>query len=218
MRFDSARCAALPSLFFAALALGACGSSPPRPGSPPGETPAAAPEEAEPVSEQALAAHSRALAAIANERWAEAERELEALVLAEPALPGALVNLAIVYLHDGRVGEARAMLERALSVAPGHAAANNQLGILLRNEGRFGDAEAAYRRALATDPGYALAHYNLGVLLDVYLRRPAEALEEYELYQSAGEPDETVARWIVDLRRRLGLADGAPRAANEEEG
>ena len=87
----------------------------------------------------------------------------------------------------------------------GHAAANTQLGILLREQGKFDEAEAAYRRALATDPSYALAHYNLGVLLDLYLRRPAEALEHYEAYQaSLAEPNETVGRWIIDLRRRAG--------------
>jgi Tfp pilus assembly protein PilF len=120
------------------------------------------------------------------------------------------VNLALVYLHDGRRDDARASLERALSAAPGHAAANTQLGILLREDGEFAEAEAAYRRALATEPDHALAHYNLGVLLDVYLRRTAEALEHYEAYQaSLAEPNETVARWIIDLRRRAGGGDAA---------
>jgi tetratricopeptide (TPR) repeat protein len=123
------------------------------------------------------------------------------------------VNLAIVYLHDERRDEAREALERALAADPGHAAANTELGILLREDGKFGDAEAAYRRALATDPEYALAHYNLGVLLDVYLRRTAEALEQYEAYQaSLAEPNATVARWIVDLRRRVSGGD-VPRVA-----
>jgi lipoprotein NlpI len=126
------------------------------------------------------------------------------------------VNLAIVYMRDGRTREARTMLDQALALEPGHAVANNQLGILLRNEGRFADAERAYELALATDPGYALAHYNLGVLLDVYLRREAEALEHYELYQaSLSEPNENVARWIVDLRRRLG-GNTTSRVAQED--
>jgi tetratricopeptide (TPR) repeat protein len=126
------------------------------------------------------------------------------------------VNLALVYLHDERRADARAALERALSVAPGHAAANTQLGILLREDGKFEEAEAAYRRALATEPDHALAHYNLGVLLDLYLRRTAEALEHYEAYQATlAEPNETVARWIIDLRRRVGNG-GAARVAQED--
>ena len=138
------------------------------------------------------------------------------LTAQQPAYPGPHVNLAIVYLHDGRRDDARKALERALAIEPGHAAANTQLGILLREEGKFAEAEQAYRRALATDPQHALAHYNFGVLLDIYLRRTAEALEHYELYQaSLTEPNETVGRWIIDLRRRVGNGEAA-RVAQED--
>jgi len=92
----------------------------------------------------------------------------------------------------------------------------SELGILLREDGKFEAAEAAYRRALETDPDHALAHYNLGVLLDIYLRRTAEALEHYEAYQaSLAQPDETVGRWIIDLRRRAGNGTGARVAQGE---
>jgi hypothetical protein len=54
------------------------------------------------------------------------------------------------------------------------------------------------------------------VLLDVYLRRTAEALEHYEAYQSSlSEPDETVGRWIIDLKRRAGNSSDAARVAQE---
>jgi hypothetical protein len=44
----------------------------------------------------------------------------------------------------------------------------------------------------------------------------AEALEHYELYQgSLAEPNETVGRWIIDLRRRVGNGDAA-RVAQED--
>jgi tetratricopeptide (TPR) repeat protein len=168
-----------------------------------------------PVPEAAAAGYERALAAMRAENWLEAELELEQLTLEQPSYPGPHVNLALVYLHDGRRDDARAALERALELEPGHAAANTQLGIMLREDGKFADAEAAYRRALATDPEHALAHYNLGVLLDIYLRRMAEALEHYEQYQnSLAQPNETVARWIIDLRRRVGNGEAA-RVAQE---
>lgn len=178
--------------------------------------PSAAGAMAEPVPEAAAAAYQRALAAMRQENWLEAELELEQLTLEYPTYPGPHVNLALVYLHDGRRDDARAALERALAIDPGHVAANTQLGILLREQGDFAAAERAYRLALETDPGHALAHYNLGVLLDVYLRRMAEALEHYELYQgSLAEPNETVGRWIIDLRRRVGNGDAA-RVAQED--
>jgi tetratricopeptide (TPR) repeat protein len=170
-----------------------------------------------PVPEAAAAGYARVLTAMRAEDWLEAELELESLTAEYPAYPGPFVNLAIVYLHDERRDEARAALDHALAIDPGHAAANNELGILLREQGKFDAAEDAYRRALATDPGHALAHYNLGVLLDVYLRRTAEALEHYEIYQqSLAEPDETVGRWIIDLRRRVGNGEDAARVAQED--
>ena len=179
------------------------------------ETDAAA-TVASPIPEAAAAAYQRALAAMRAESWLEAELELEQLTLEHPSYPGPHVNLALVYLHDARRDDAREALERALGVEPGHAAANTQLGILLREDGKFAEAEQAYRRALATDPEYPLAHYNLGVLLDIYLRRTAEALEQYELYQaSLTEPNETVGRWIIDLRRRVGNGEAA-RVAQED--
>ena len=170
-----------------------------------------------PPPEAALAAHAEALTALRAADWVEAELALEQVVLEYPDYPGPYVNLAIVYLHDGRTAEARTVLDRALALAPGHAAANTQLGILLRTEGAFAQAETAYRRALESAPDHAIAHYNLGVLLDVYLRRPAEALEHYEQYQaSLAAPDETVGRWIIDLRRRLGVAASTPSVAKED--
>lgn len=168
-------------------------------------------------SAAAQAAHERALAPLRAQNWIEAELELEQFVLLHSGYPGAYVNLALVYMHGDRRDEARAALEQALALDPDHAAANNQLGMLLRREGRFGESERAYRRALDANPDYALAQHNLGVLLDLYLRRQAEALEHYERYQrSADEPNEAVARWIIDLRRRLGVTDEAAQVARGE--
>ena len=177
---------------------------------------AAAAAVVEPVPEAAAAAYTRSVAAMRAENWLEAELELETLVLEHPEYPGPHVNLALVYLHDGRRDDARKELDLALEADPGHATANTQLGILLREDGKFAAAEEAYRRALETDPDHALAHYNLGVLLDIYMRRSAEALEHYEAYQaSLAQPNETVARWIVDLKRRAGNGGGARIAQGE---
>lgn len=175
--------------------------------------PAAAAAEADAVPEAAAAAYERALAALRQQNWVQAELELEQLTRDYPAYPGPLVNLAIAYKRDGRREDAAAALERALAIDPDHAAANTERGIMLREQGKFAEAEAAYRRALATDPAHSLAHYNLAVLLDVYLRRSGEALEQYEIYQgSLTEPDANVAKWIVDLKRRVGN-DKATRVA-----
>jgi Flp pilus assembly protein TadD len=171
------------------------------------------------VPERAAASFDRALAAMRNENWIEAEFELEQLVLEYRDFAGPWVNLAVIYSQDDRYDEAMDALDQALVLNPEHAAALNQKGILLREQGEFAAAEQAYRSAISADPGYAIAHYNLGVLLDLYLRRQTEALAAYETYQSLrNEPDETVARWIVDLRRRLGVSEQSARVAEEGGG
>ncbi|MBN1238703.1 MAG: tetratricopeptide repeat protein, partial [Gammaproteobacteria bacterium] len=161
---------------------------------------------------EAVETYAAAIDAMRRGDSVEAELRLEQLIERYPELPGPYVNLAILYRHEGRDGDARAMLERALELDPGHSEANNELGILLREAGEFDAAEEAYRRALAEDAGYLPALYNLGVLLDLYLHRRDEALACYEAYQQGlAEPDETVALWIIDLRRRVG--SGAERVA-----
>jgi Flp pilus assembly protein TadD len=209
----------------ALAALAACSASGPRPAAKAHREPepvarADAPAEALTppieVPEGAVAAFSSALAAMTSADWIQAELEFEDLTRDYPAFPGPYVNLAILYRRDGRDDDAEVALNQALAIAPDHPAANNELGVLYRERGEFTEAEAAYRRAIEGNPDYALAHYNLGVLLDLYLKRDAEALDEYEAYQSlADAPDEEVGRWILDLRRRLGLPAEPEQVARE---
>ena len=71
--------------------------------------------------------------------------------------------------------------------------------------GRFEDAESAYRQALAADPQHYRTHRNFAVLLDLYLWRPAEALQHFEAYVSkSGTADRQVSGWIAELKRRVG--------------
>lgn len=179
---------------------------------------AAAASGAADVPENVLEAYGSALAAMQSGDWIEAELQLEQLMLGHPELPGPFVNAAILYQRDERNDDALAAVQRALAIDPMHAEANNQLGILLREKGDFAAAEEAYRRAIESRPEYVLAAYNLGVLLDLYLHRQSEALVYYEQYQSSlAEPDATVGRWIIDLRRRVGAQDdGAARVAQGE--
>jgi len=219
---DSLRVLTCLALATALLGLSACSSSgPQRPAAGAGQTVDAAASDAmdpdEVVPELALASYRRALDALRDGDLTEAELELEQLILAYPAYAGPHVNLGIVYMATGRDDDALAAFSTALSLNPQHAQAYNQLGILARRQGRFADAEQAYRDALAADSSYPLAHYNLGVLLDLYLQRPADALTHYEAYQALlPETDKTVAKWIVELRRRVGASEAAARVAAED--
>lgn len=168
------------------------------------------------VPESARESYARALAAMQARNWTEAQLELKELLLEFNTYPGPYINLAIVYMHEGHDDDAMRALKSALALDPNQPVANNQLGILLRRDGRFKDAEQAYRRAIASDPNYLLAYYNLGVLLDLYLNRGAEALKCYQHYQAAStKPDPKVARWIIELQRRVAKSKGAEVARED---
>ncbi len=201
----------------AAALLAGCSSAPTVPAKPAGQADAgAATAPAVAVPGAVAVAYEAAVARLKAGDYAGAEAGLGAIMRDYPMLPGPYVNAAIAYVHDGRDDDALAMLHKALAIEPDDAQANDELGIVLRRRGDFAGAEKAYRRALAARPGYALALYNLGVLLDVYLRRPAEALPLYEQYQkSLPAPDKKVAGWIVDLKRRVGVQPAA-RVAQEK--
>lgn len=202
---DAARTLVIAGL---ASLIAACASGGGTPGQGTAQLPHASPRTIamadEVVPAVALQTFNRALDALARGDVAEAELALKDCVREYPDYPGPYVNLAIIYMDAERTQDARQFLDAALEIDPGHAAANNQLGMLLRAEGHFNEAHSAYLRAIDSNPDYALAYHNLGVLFDVYLRRPVDALENYERYQSLlSEPDETVAGWIIELRRRL---------------
>jgi Flp pilus assembly protein TadD len=113
------------------------------------------------------------------------------------------LNLAILYAENGREDESETLLLTLLETRPDEPEAWNQLGILRRKTGRFEEADVAYLAALEADPDYARAHRNRGVLLDLYLNRPAEAVDHYRRFVQLNEGDEEVERWIAELELRL---------------
>lgn len=130
---------------------------------------------------------------------------LEKLVAAEPSLAEPAVNLGLLHVREKRWPEAEAALTEALKRDPKSAVALNELAAVQREAGRFKDAEASYVRALEADPSHNRTHRNYAVLLDLYLWRPAEALQHLEAYLSqSGTADRQVSGWIAELKRRVG--------------
>jgi tetratricopeptide (TPR) repeat protein len=194
---DSPRaCAIAPLLVFAALA--GCASGPHAAGDD------AVPRDARVVPPEARTRFEQAVAVMAAGDLTEAALRFDAFLLQHPGYPGAHVNLAIIHAEQARDEAVERSIVDALDIDPDHAAALNQLGMLRRRQGRFEEAEAAYLKAVTADPGYALAHYNLGVLYELYLQQLEPALRHFERYQQLGGNDEQVAKWIVDLSRRVG--------------
>lgn len=129
---------------------------------------------------------------------------LQQLIEVEPGFPKAYTNLGLAQLKQGKVEAAEKSLLQAVEGDDTDAVALNHLGVILRERGEFEQAQDLYRRALSADDDYANAHLNYGILLDLYLQDQAAALQQYQRYQQLiGESNETVSKWIVDLKRQL---------------
>jgi len=166
------------------------------------------------VSPQAQTLYEQAVAAMAAGDQLEAQLRFQEFLLQYPDVPGAHVNLAIIFASSGDDNAAEGSITDALILDPEHPAALNQLGMLLRRQGKFPEAQTAYMKAVTASPDYALAHYNLGVLNELYLQELDTALKHYERYQELTEDDKQVSKWIADLKRRIGSAQ---RTANVTE-
>jgi TolA-binding protein len=163
------------------------------------------------VSPGVQQSYDAAVASLDARNYTAAESAFKALAKDNPTLPGPQVELALAYRQMNHPADEEAALKKAAESFPHFAPAQHQLGVWLRRQGRFTDADEAQARAIAADKSYRAAHYDRGVLNDLYLQRPAQALSEYEQYQSLlPEPDTQVAKWIVDLRRRAGAAGDKP--------
>jgi Flp pilus assembly protein TadD len=164
------------------------------------------PPESDVPAEQAVleASFSEAVQTMEQGNVVEARARFEQLARDYPDKAGPMANLGIIAFQDGEAETATQWFERALAVNPEHVQALNHLGVIARNAGEFGEAERYYRAALAVDQNYAPAILNLAFLLDIYLGKPAEAVELYERYRSAAsESHPRLEDWIFDAKNRI---------------
>lgn len=144
-----------------------------------------------------------ALGALKNGKFAVAETLLQPLVDRYPDLSGPLANMGIVYFNTGRDDQALEAFEKVTKMGP-NAIASNYIGIIYRRKGEFDKARHHYQQAIIADSTYANAYLNLGILQDLYLGNLSAALVSYRQYQQlTGGTDSRVAKWIVDIERRL---------------
>jgi tetratricopeptide (TPR) repeat protein len=159
------------------------------------------------IPAEAQRQYGEALAELEMGEFTEAAAQFESFVQRYPDYAAAYINLAIIHVQQERNDQALLMLSRALEIDNTNPVALNQLGLLKRRSGDFAAAENAWRSAIAANPDYAYAWYNLGVLYDLYLQNLPAALEHYQAYQDlndSADGDVTVARWIADLKSRIG--------------
>ncbi len=145
-----------------------------------------------------------ATGAMKNGKYSVAERILKPMLESHGDFAAGWANLGIVYFHTDRLEEAQQAFDTALTKNGQNAVVHNYLGLISRQAGDFKKAQEHYARAILIDPRYSNAYRNLGILYDLYLGELSKALESYEQYQKLSDSeDPDVAKWIVDLKRRL---------------
>ncbi|HEU0096991.1 MAG TPA: tetratricopeptide repeat protein [Rhizomicrobium sp.] len=158
--------------------------------------------------------YDQAAAAQKSGNLAEAER-LYREILANAAIPEAMVNYANLLARLGRGGEALIQYDRALQARPDFFEAHFNRANLLLEMKRFEDAAAGFDRAVAARGDVPGAWNNRGTALRS-LRRFSEALESYDraVALAPGHVNALTNRAIAlfDLRRlgeALAVADRA---------
>jgi len=125
--------------------------------------------------------------------FAEAIREHEAALTADPDNVQAHVNLISLYARTGDIANAKLHFEKAVKLNPGRSDAWYDYGVLLFREGNYAAAENAYHRAININPYYAEAHNNLGIVYEQQ-RRLDDAAKEFR-EAIADRPDYPLARF-----------------------
>jgi Flp pilus assembly protein TadD len=138
----------------------------------------------------------------------------EALKMA-PALAGACIDLAGVYVRDGRDAAAEDLLTIALPVADGDSAARENaplgyqlLGQILRRDERATEAEERLRQALTLYPSDAALMGAYGAALEA-LGRYEEAAQQYQEGMRLEPNDAMLHGQLGNLLMRQGAFDQA---------
>jgi len=129
-------------------------------------------------SDPAAALLRKALADIEEDRLAEAEAVLEAVLATAPLDAEAMQLLGLVRRRQSRPDEAEALYRRALSIDPDMAHVHHNLGHLLRVRGQNADALPFFDAAIRLKPNYVDAYVNRGIALTA-LDRLEEAEKSY---------------------------------------
>lgn len=158
------------------------------------------------VPSDAQAAFESALLSIESEDWSVAQAQLEQMTQQYPNLSGSWVNLGIVFWRQQQYELAADAFQQAIVVNPLNNDAYVQFAVMQRERGLFAEAEQLYLQALEVWPHNLEAIVNLGILYDMYMGRFDDALKQFELaqkiHQANGEPDQQLAGWIIDIKRR----------------
>jgi tetratricopeptide (TPR) repeat protein len=117
---------------------------------------------------------------------------------ANPAAPGALVNLGTILFRMRKLREAEDYYMRAVVADPAYPLAHFNLGNLYDEQGKTEDARKYYLSAIRLNPRYADAFFNLALLCE----RNNEILQAIGYWQTYLKLDST-SSWARAARKQL---------------
>jgi len=164
--------------------------------------------------------YANALALARAGRFADAERELAALVAVEPAHVDALQLMGVVVSSLGRVEESLEWFGRAKALRPASAAILQNRAQSLVKLGRLADARAEIEAALARDPAFVPAQQLLAQVLAAQGGDPGERRRQEALYSAAlehhraGRLEEAIAGYREALAAGPAFAEAHVNIAN----
>ncbi len=117
---------------------------------------------------------------------------------ANPAAPGALVNLGTILFRQKKLSQAKEHYTRAIEADPHYPLAHFNMGNLSDEQGDFEGARKHYLEAVRLDPRYADAYFNLALLCE----RTNDILRAIG-YWSAYLKLDTTSSWARAARKQL---------------
>jgi len=117
---------------------------------------------------------------------------------ANPAAPGALVNLGTILFRQRKYRQAKELYTRAAESDPAYPLAHFNLGNLADEQGDFDTARRHYSEAVRLNPRYADAYFNLALLCE----RTGEVLQAIRYWSNYLKLD-TTSSWARAAKKQL---------------
>ncbi len=132
--------------------------------------------------------------------------QLRQIVKEDPKNLNAWIKLGNILMDSNRCAEAIEAYSAALKLDPKNVNVRVDMGTCYRRIGKPDIAVKEYTKAIKINPKHIQAHRNKGIVLAFDLKKPGEAIKEFETYLSLAPnaPDAAQIKQVInDLREKI---------------
>ena len=133
-------------------------------------------------------------------------KQLRQILKEDPKNLNAWIKLGNILMDSNRCAEAIEAYSAALKLDPKNVNVRVDMGTCYRRVGKPDIAVKEYNRAIQINPKHLQAHRNKGIVLAFDLKKPKEAIKEFETYLALAPnaPDaQQIKQVIRDLREKI---------------